>query len=135
MPDLVPVRVRDCACPDSPHAEEGDIVYLAPRLSTPGGIAATTELQEAGEDVAGLTARLFVTFIRYGVQGANWSPFDVQELIDDYALGEPVAEKANDLYMEAFTRPLRTSLPESSNSGRTAGSTSRTRRSTRKLVA
>ena len=71
MPELVPVRVRDCACPDLPHAEEGDVVYLAPRLSTMGGIAATTELQNAGEDTAMLTARLFVTFIRYGLPVAE----------------------------------------------------------------
>lgn len=35
---LVPVPIGACTCPGSPHGEEGDIVYLRPKLDLRGGI-------------------------------------------------------------------------------------------------
>jgi len=138
MPELVPVRVRDCACPDSPH-DEGDVVYLHPTLSLRGGIAATQDYQAVlsskmtpAEMTRELTARWLEDFVRYGYAGSNIEPFDVETLLADYALAEPVSEKANDLYYEAVLSPLGLSRPQTSPRGRTGGSTSPTKRSTRK---
>ena len=36
MPENVPVRFRDCACPGTPH-EDGDIAELRPYLDYLGG--------------------------------------------------------------------------------------------------
>ena len=137
MPELVPVRVRDCACPDTPHAD-GDIVYLLPTLSLEGGIVATQDYQEVlsgpGDQASmarELTKRWLMTFVRYGAVGANFiDPFSVDAIMADYTIAEPVSEKANDLYGEAVLRPFGLGRPKTSPTGRTASSTSRTRRPT-----
>lgn len=129
MPN-VPVRVRDCACPDTPH-DEGDFVYLRPTLSLEGGIAAQQDLVAAGADADILTRRWLITFVRYGAVGANFiEPFSVEEVLADFELAMPVANKAEELYSQAVLRPLGLGRPKNSPRGRTAGSTSRTRRST-----
>jgi len=135
MADPVAVRVRDCACPDLPHAEEGDLVYLRPKVSLDLGIAAQQALIEAQGDAGKLTRLWMDAFVRFGVSGANYEPFDVQDLLDDFELSGPVAEMANDLYSEVLLRPLGLSPSKSSSGGRTAGSTSRTRRSRSALPA
>jgi len=130
MPDLVPVRVRDCACPDSPHAEEGDIVYLAPKVSLDLGIAAQQSLMNSQGDPSRLTRLWMADYIRFGAKGANFlDPFDPEALLEDFELSGPVAEAANDLYSEVLLRPLGLSLSTSSPGGRTASSTSRPKRS------
>ena len=135
MPDLVPVRVRDCACPDTPH-DEGDIVFIAPTLSLEGGIAAQQDLTAAFPDTDAVTRRWLITFVRYGAKGANFiDPFDVEILLADFTLATPVAEAANDLYSEAVLRPLGLTPSSSSPTGRTARSTSRTRKSSRSSAA
>lgn len=114
---LVPVRVRDCACPDAPH-EDGDVVYLLPQLSLEGGAAAEFDLMQT-QDVAdeqrrtfALLARWTATFVRYGAVAWNFLddkgpvPFDAETLVSDYALSRLVAGKANELYSEAVTAPL-----------------------------
>ena len=78
MPN-VPVRVRDCACPDTPH-DEGDIVYLLPTLPMDGGILAEQQMTEAQGDGQRLTRLWLKTFITYGAVGWN--------LVDE--AGEPV---------------------------------------------
>lgn len=146
MPKLVPVRVRDCACPHTPH-EEGDLVYLAPTLSLEGGIAAQQDLvssrnPDGTADVNLLTRRWLVTYVRFGTRGWNLTdedgqpvPFDVQAILDDFAIAEPVADKADELYAEAVLRPLGLSRPKTSPTGPTAASTSPTPRSPRKSRA
>lgn len=135
MPD-VPVRVRDCACPGTPHADEGDLVYLRPTLSLAGGIAAQQDLVASNGEANELVRRWLVTYVRYGAKSWNLLdeagqpvPFDVDVLLDDFTLAEPVAEQANDLYSEAVLRPLAMSRSRTSRTGPTAASTSRTRRS------
>ena len=134
MPELVPVRVRDCACPDLPHAEEGDIVYLRPTLPLRGGAVAERNLVEAQGDPDGLMASWLETFVRYGADGWNWLddqgeplPFDVQVLLDDWGLSRPVADRAAELYQESVLSPFQNASTSRSPTGRTAGSTSRTR--------
>ena len=128
MPDLVPVRVRDCACPDLPHADEGDIVWLAPKVSLDLGIAAQQALIESGGDAALLTRLWMRAFVTHGFRGAN---FDVtaDALLEDFELSRPVAEAANDLYADTILRPLGIGPSTPSHGGRTGGSTSRTKRS------
>lgn len=114
---LVPVRVRACACPDSPHPD-GDIVYLLPSLSLEGGAAAEFDLMQT-QDVLdeqrrtyALLARWTATFVRYGAVAWNWLddtgpvPFDAETLVADYRVSRLVAGKANELYSEAVTAPL-----------------------------
>lgn len=136
MPDLVPVRVRDCACPDSPH-EEGDIVYLHPTLSLLGGLAAQRDWQASiegeGEDRKlngdALTDRWMVTFVRWGFAGANFD-LTVDDLLADFGIAEPVADAASDLYQEAVLRPLGLGRSRTSQRGPTGDSTSPTRKRT-----
>lgn len=131
MNGLVPVRVRDCACPDTPHEEEGDIVYLVPKVSLALGVACTAALSSAAGDKDRVTAAWLVLFVQHGAVAANFiDPFDVGVLLADYELSHPVAEAANDLYAETILRPLgltRRPTPGSPR-GQTGTSTSPTRR-------
>ena len=119
--ERIPVRVRDCACPGTPHAEEGDIIYLLPALPLAGGAAAELDLVESESHPNSgiwLIARWTVTFVRYGAVGWNWLrinedtgrhepvPFDVEVLAADYGLARKVAARANELYQESLLGPL-----------------------------
>lgn len=48
MPSLVPVRVADCGCPDTPH--DGHHVLVAPKISLDGAIEAEKAMLQAGRD-------------------------------------------------------------------------------------
>jgi hypothetical protein len=118
---LVTVRVRACACPETPHPD-GDEVYILPVLSLEGGSAAELDQVEVmgmeGDRMGNaLLARWTATFVRYGAVGWNWmrmgengrlepEPFDVERLVSDYGLAKLVAGKANEIYQEALLRPL-----------------------------
>ena len=142
MPEPVAVRVRDCACPGTPHTDEGDLVYLRPTLSLAGGITAQQDLVASDGEPNELVRRWLITYVRYGAIGWNWLddsgqpiPFDVDAILDDFTLATPVADKADELYSEAVLRPLGLSRPKTSRTGPTAASTSRTRRSRSTLPA
>jgi hypothetical protein len=161
---LVPVRIRDCQCPDTPHAEEGDVVYLPPRISTPAALECqrhyaasmrdairevlgdkpvTDEMVDVFKDQLGqvsielMTLRWTPIFLRLA---KGWNvvdevglpvPFDPQILIDDFSIGSPVADKANDLYFDVVFSPLVLRLQALSQTGPTKPPTSRRRSSTR----
>lgn len=102
MPESIPVRVRDCACPDTPHAESGDIVWLRPSLTSEGGIIAEQQmLKAAGTGDQELLAREWLpTFIRYGAVGWNFIdpdgealPFDPEAILEDWRLARPVLDR------------------------------------------
>jgi hypothetical protein len=138
MAELVSVRVRDCACPDQVHGD-GDVVFLAPKLSLAGGLAADFDIRKAAGDGTFLAQLWQVTFVKHGAVGWNLVdeqgepvPFDVNALLEDYTLAREVAEKADELYGESVMRPLLQRLRTTSQTGRTNGSTSATRRSTTK---
>lgn len=137
MTEPTSVRVRDCACPGTPHPD-GDVVYLAPKLSLAGGLAADFDIRKAAGDGTFLAQLWQVTFVRYGAIGWNLVDedgpvdFDVNALLEDYTLARPVAEAADDLYGEAVMRPLVARLKATSPRGRTNGSTSVTQPSTSK---
>lgn len=138
MTEPIAVRVRDCECPGQPHTDTGDIVYLAPKLSLAGGLAADFDIRKAAGDGTFLAQLWQVTFVKYGAVGWNFVDadgpldFDVDALLEDYTLAQPVAEAADDLYGEAVMRPLVARLKAISPRGRTNGSTSATRPSTSK---
>lgn len=137
MTEPIAVRVRDCECPENPH-EDGDVVYLAPKLSLAGGLQAQADIIEAAGNGGMLAASWQVTFVKHGATGWNFLdedgevPFDVNVLLEDYGLSSPVAEKADELYGESVMRPLLARLNATSRTGRTNGSTSATPRSTTK---
>lgn len=147
MAELEAVRVRDCACPDTPH-EEGDIVFVLPKPSIECGAAAEIAMLESADQPhpeTWLLARWTDTFVRYGAVGWNWLryddkarhepvPFDVEVLLADYGIGRLVAVKANELYQAVFLGPLLEAAEAAnpapnrqqrrSQRGRTAASTS-----------
>ena len=125
------VRIRDCTCPDKPH-EEGDGVYLAPSLSAEGGIEAEQAIIGV-KDVEVLTRKWLIIFVRHGATGWNLLgddgpvPFDVDELLADWALARPVAVRAGELYQAAVAAPFQPEPAKRSGNGRTPATTSRRR--------
>lgn len=123
------VRVRDCACPDHPHAEEGDGVFLSTTLPAEGGIVAEQQISDS-RDVDVLTQKWLITFVRYGAQGWNFQdengpvPFDVEDLLADWVLARPVALRAGDLYQAAVAAPFQQTPARPSHDGRTRATTS-----------
>jgi hypothetical protein len=136
--DLVPVRIGDCGCPDTPHTD-GDFVSLRPKL----GLAAGTALQNlivkahqsSGMDAAALTGILAEAYLLHGV--AEWTLLDSNskpipvtpetiryQLLDDFSRSEAAADKADDLYMGPVLAPLvqraLASLPTTPTNGRTS---------------
>lgn len=139
--DTEPVEVRlpACYCPGSPH--EADLVYLAPALSMAGGMAAQSAIAEGFTDQIRLQELLAEVWIRHGV--VSWNLVDEDGPIPvtrDNVLralpygkgGRQVADRADDLYAEDILSPLVERLKTTSPRGRTNGSTSATRPSTRK---
>ena len=130
MREPVAVRVRDCACPNTPH-EEGDVVYVAPTLSLKGGLQARQDIRDALGSGQMLAELWLVTFVRFGAVAWNFLdedgdpvPFDVEDILADMAIAEVVAEKCDELYGETVTRPLVRNIQAISQRGRTDGSTS-----------
>jgi len=122
------IRVRDCACPGTPH-EEGDFVLLAPTLSAAGGIAAEQAMTET-RDPDALTGKWLILFVRYGA--LDWTftddngpvPFDVDALLADWALARPVAIRAGELYQASIIAPFLPAPARRSPTGRTRAMTS-----------
>jgi hypothetical protein len=141
---MAQARIRDCACPGTPHAEEGDIVFLRDTITLTGGLAAErviVEVKGITDDAAideALTPRLLDVYLRDGVTGWNVVdedgpiPVDVDMILSDYTLALPVAKVAEGLYTQAVMRPLTDRLSAISRRGSTSVSTSRTRTQTRK---
>lgn len=133
---LEPARVRDCACPGTPH-EEGDVVYLSPTISLDGGIAAEQDVANSKGD-SDLLIRLWVrTFLTHEAKGWNLVdengpvPFDLDTLFADYALARPAADRAVELYGDTVLAPLLARLTKQSPTGQTTGTTSRTPKRTK----
>ena len=138
MTEPVAVRVRDCECPGTPHGD-GDLVYLAPKLSLAGGLAASADISAALGNGTMLAELWLVTFVKHGAIGWNVVdedgdpvPFDVNVILEDYDLAMPVAEKADELYGDTVARPFLQRLKAISRRGPTEPSTSPTAPSTKK---
>lgn len=137
MPEQIKLRVRDCACPETPH--DGHHVFMTPTLPFAAGYhAERAAIQNAGGDANALQLAWLEVFVRYGAVGWDLCdaegepvPFDIEAVLADYTLSRPVAEKAGDLgWDHQVLDPLLASLPKPSRTGQTGASTSRTRRRT-----
>ena len=146
---LVPVLVGACLCPGAPH-EDGDIVYLRPKLGLAAGIAVqklVVDANQASEPMttADLTGVLAEGYLLHGV--AEWTfeneaghvpvnPSTIKAyLLDDFERGATAADKADELYMGPVLAPLvirAQALEESLRATSTNGSTSATRGGTPK---
>lgn len=149
MDGMVFARMRDCACPGTPHPE-GDGVWLTPTVSLAGGLALEADLRAALVEAATsdqwneeavstlVTSKWLTTALRHCAVGWNLEdeagpvPFDVDRLLADYTLARHVADAAADLYSETVLVPLAQSVSGASANGSSNGSTSLTARSTRK---
>lgn len=140
MNDTEFVRVREC--PDGSHPE-GDGVWIATRPSLDCGIAARNDMIVASRDATTdgvydhdeyqrlIIRRWFNTYVRLAPvrwnlhdEDGEW-PFDVERLASDFALGYPVADRADDFYRDTVQNPLPATGRPTSPNGQTAGSTSR----------
>ena len=137
MPDLVPVRFRDCSCPGSPHPD-GDIAELRPFLDYAGGaeaLASVTVTDADGNstlaDVSEWPQRIGPVFIRRGV--VDWNVLDedgdpvpvTREALEALRWEDAyeLADKADDLYGGQVLAPLVKRMNASSKAGRTGVST------------
>jgi hypothetical protein len=145
MPDLIPVRFRDCTCPGTPHPD-GDIAYLRPYLDYLGGaeaLASVTNIAEDGTttfaDTSEWPARIGPVFIRRGVVEWNVEDEDGPVPVTREALevlrwedAYELADRADDLYGGQVLAPLLRRMSASSRTGPTNGSTPRRAKSSRK---
>lgn len=152
MEELIPVRMRDCACPGAPHAE-GDFAYLKPRADIAVGLAvhqvvynSVDSTQQNGSSLTPdqafgqMQIKLGMAYTVHGI--ARWDlldehgkPLDIASAILNGKVGwtevMPVADKAATLYSEEVLVPLAASLRTSSPRGQTRRSTSAKTRSSR----
>ena len=122
-----------CLCPGQVHPD-GDTVWLRKELPPEGGFAALAALREA--DGGDLEERLGRAYAKHGI--VDWtfveedgSPVPcTPELIAalSWDVIYPIAQKGDELYSEGILRPLVARVSKSSRNGRTAPSTSRSRK-------
>ena len=115
-PENVPVRVGACDCPNTPHADGGDFVYLAPVLSMAGGMAAVAALSREYDDPIMLQEHLAKVWIRHGVVAWNFldedgepvplTPHNIEAGLPYAKGGRLVADKADDLYAQDVLAPF-----------------------------
>jgi len=140
MPDLVPVRFRDCSCPGTPHPD-GDVAELRPYLDYPGGAEALAAIQSVADDTSRFAEVLGPIFIRRGVVAWNLLDEDgepvpvTREALDALRWEDAyeLADKADDIYGGQVLAPLVRRMSKPSKAGPTNGSTRRPRRSSPKV--
>lgn len=139
---MAEVRIRDCACPGTPHVGEGDIVFLPDTTTTAVGLAGERairkwverwpkkqrESEAAGDD---LEQRLMIAFVTTAPTGWNLVdekgepvPFSAAALLDDWSLSRAVADAASELYTTAVLSPFLPKPAARSPSGSTGNTTS-----------
>ena len=124
----VRVRVSDCLCPDTPHAD-GDFVTLHPKLPVDGGLAASASLATSGPGANPATI-VMTAILPYVI--ASWDFLDsetgqpipithenVAEALPWEAGGKEVVDRAVDLYIGALSG---TPLASRASAKATAGS-------------
>ncbi len=145
MPDNIPVRFRDCACPGTPHPD-GDIAELRPYLDYVGGaeaLASVTAYDDDGNsrlrDISEWPEHIGPVFIRRGVVAWNVEDEDGPVPVTREALealrwedAYELADRADDLYGGQVLAPLVKRMSKLSKAGRTNGSTPRPRKSSPK---
>ncbi len=132
--ERVPVEV-DCRCSGGPHTQ--DTIWLRAELGPEGGYAVLRAIR-ASATTENLPEHLGRAYAEHGI--VNWTFLDddgepvpcTKENISrlSWAVIYPVAERGDTLYAEELLAPLRDRPLKSSPSGRTARSTSATKRTT-----
>jgi len=133
-----------CPCPGTPHP--ADTVYLREKLGLAGGAMLqrlVIEVQQSGAGGAEASGALAEAYLRVGV--ADWTfvdeagkrvpvnPDTLRDiLLSDFALSMPVADKADDLYLQPVLGFLLSRAQNSSRTTTTNGSTSPTAGGSRK---
>jgi hypothetical protein len=145
----VTVNVGACRCPGTPHAPDGDSVYLAPETSMTMGLRGNGAISKAGGDEALLEILLGRVLIEEGIVGWTFleegtedgktqilpvpvDPENIERMLPWGKGGSDVAERANDLYGEAILGPLVRRSMLTQQPGQTNGSISPNRASRRK---
>lgn len=143
LPD-VPVVIGPCECPGEPH-DDGDVVYLSPVLSAPGGMAAqgAIEAADGGRDLVRLQELLWRVYRDHGITSWNLVDEDgepvpltsenLEQALPFGKGGRLVADKADDLYAQDVLTPfverierLKRSAAGMTKSSRKASSITRT---------
>lgn len=116
---LRPVPVGACRCPGTPHAD-GDVVYLAPKLSLSGGLAASAAISISDGPTA-VYQNIALALIDHGV--ADWtfqddkgnklpiSPATIRGSLPWTEGGSEVANAAIEQYGESVMAPFRKPSP------------------------
>lgn len=137
------VDVGECRCPGATHPS--DWVELWPSVPIAVGASVMAAIRESGDDETVLQGQLARIYVTLGVRawsfvdadgrgipvrptGSGWADV-VAELLPWDRGGAEVANMGDELYSEAILRPLMSRSSTRSPGGRTAGSTSPTRRS------
>lgn len=119
---MIEVNIGACTCPGTPHPD-GDVVYLRDKMTLAGGSILSGIVADyigtplnVRPPVSTLIADLRVAYVQQGVVGWNLSaegadlaltPETLREqVIDDYARGILVADRADDLYYAPVLAPL-----------------------------
>ncbi len=138
MSEPIAVLVGECRCPGAPHSE--DIVYLEPELTMPmaaAGMASLSDTLTTADVEAGLTEAFLPrgirswTFLELDDKG-KVQPVEVNRVnLEHYVPfdqgGYELIEKAGELYMARFMRPLVKRIATLSAHGQTDDSTSPSR--------
>lgn len=132
--ERIPVEMEGCRCHGSPH--DHDTVYLRAELDPAGGFAAMAAINAAQVNPDVLQERIGRAYAEHGI--VDWTFLDddgepvpvtkenIRRLSWDVIY--PIADKGDDIYAEALLRPLVARRLKSSPNGRTARSTSATRK-------
>ncbi len=126
-----PFRFRDCACPGTPHKEEGDTVTFRPRLSFPAGVKALRLIFAGDGDPA--AANALPVYLVDGPEAWNLvdergmpvplTPEALEALpfADQYEIGD----QGDTLYGGEVVAPLLRRMSKSSGTGPTTSSSRR----------
>lgn len=116
---LIPVPVGACRCPGSPH-EDGDTVFLYPKLGLDAGIAVQSAVQ-TNDPGPGRLAAAYQALIDHNIADWNITNGDGSKLPIDKAHiraalpwmegGKEVADKLLIMHQEAVLAPLRGPAP------------------------
>ncbi len=136
--DRVAVEVGECLCPGTPHPN-GDTVWLRAELDLDGGLGINQAIADSGEST--IQEALGRAYLMGGI--VDWTFVDEtgqkvpvnRQIIKKLRWGEAVfrlADRASEMYGVTALAPLVARIPTSSPNGRTAVSTSASKRSSSK---
>lgn len=102
---LIPVPVGDCRCPGTPH-EDGDTVFLYPKLGMEGGIAVQTAVF-INDNASERVQAAYVALVDHGIADWTFTNGDGSKIPINPATirgSLPWMEGGSDVAMAAFTQ-------------------------------